>query len=74
MKCMFVIESYSSEMAESGSINNALSEGMDANPPICEVNPIGFHHWTRAAAVDIASLMFPEINNNKYVFCFMYAV
>ena len=55
IQCIFATENYSPEMAESGLINNALSEGVDVNPPVHEFNLFGTHNQTRAVAIDIAA-------------------
>ena len=52
-------------MAEKGCINNALSEGMDMNPTLHEVNLFGTHNRMRTAAIDISALIFPGLEHQQ---------
>ena len=65
MERLLVFENYRSEMAESGSLRNALSERVDVNPSASEVHHFGSHYCI--VAIDFPVFTFPEVKQQQMI-------
>ena len=52
-------------MAENGSMKDALTEGMDGDPPVCDRNTFDNHVERRMEAFDIASMLLPDLEHHQ---------